>query len=215
MRLFQATFCIMMALTFAFTPQHCWSQTPAPALQTQFTLPLADKTTAKAVFLPTADSKVWLVYATPTGQIGLWTMQSATGPSPTPPPDPPVPPVPPVPPKPTSVSVITITETDQAPCPALVADYLSSTRSTYYAFTIAMVAEKNPPANSLTWIGRTAGKSYPYSFVATLEGKTLWEGPTPKKDSDFIAVIQKTITPTSVKTRCPGTFCPVEKVGAK
>ena len=70
------------------------AQTPAPAIKTQFALPLADKTTAQAVLLPMPTPGAWLVYATPTGKLGLWTM---TPTSPTPPPNPAPPPTPPPP----------------------------------------------------------------------------------------------------------------------
>jgi len=77
------------------------AQTPAPAVQTQFTLPLSDKTTATAVLLPTLNGQAFLVYATKTGQIGLWTMSPTTPPEPPPPEPTPVPPppnvVPPIP----------------------------------------------------------------------------------------------------------------------
>jgi hypothetical protein len=210
-----ATFCCLFSLWIGLSTQPSLGQTPAPALQTQFTLPLADKSIATAILLPTADGKAWLVYAAPTGRIGLWTLVPATSPSPTPPPEPPVPPVPPVPPKPTSVSVITITETDQATLPASVTDFLRSAKSTYFAFTVAMVSDPSPPANSLTWIGRSAGKTYPYTFVASLEGKTLWEGPTPKTGADFIEILQNILTPIGVRDICTGNSCPTRKARIK
>jgi hypothetical protein len=70
------------------------AQTPAPALQTPFSLPLTDKTTAQAVLLPTLNGQAFLVYATPTGRLGLWTM-SPTTPTPPPEPQPQPPPQPP------------------------------------------------------------------------------------------------------------------------
>jgi hypothetical protein len=210
MRQTHATFFCPLLLSIVLSTQPLLGQTQAPALETQFTLPLADKTTAQAVLLPTADGKVWLVYSTSTGQIGLWTMTPATSPSPPIPPTPPTPPIPPEPPKPVSVSVITVTETDPAPCPAQVADFLSANKSTYFAFTVAMVADKNPPANSLTWIGRTAGKSYPYSFVASHEGKTLWEGPTPTAAANFIMVIQSQMKTLARISSCSKGSCPTK-----
>lgn len=80
-------------LTFSLTGL-ALAQTPAPAAQVIFALPLADKTTAQAVLLPMPTPGAWLVYATPTGKLGLWTM---TPTSPTPPPDPSPPPTPPPP----------------------------------------------------------------------------------------------------------------------
>jgi hypothetical protein len=77
------------------------AQTAAPALQVPFTLPLADKTTAQAILLPMPTPGAWLVYATKTGQIGLWMMTPTAQPEPPPVPPTPVPPppnvVPPIP----------------------------------------------------------------------------------------------------------------------
>ena len=68
------------------------AQTTAPAVYQTFTLPLADKTTAQAFLLPTLEGRAFLVYATPTGKLGLWTMTPTNQ---TKPPDPPPPPPPP------------------------------------------------------------------------------------------------------------------------
>jgi len=78
----------------ALLPQATGAQTPAPAMQTPFQLPLTDKTTAQAVLLPTLNGQAFLVYATPTGRLGLWTM-SQTNPTPPPEPQPIPPPTPP------------------------------------------------------------------------------------------------------------------------
>jgi len=78
----------------ALLPQATGAQTPAPAMQTPFQLPLTDKTTAQAVLLPTLDGRAFLVYATKTGSLGLWTM-SQTNPTPPPEPQPIPPPTPP------------------------------------------------------------------------------------------------------------------------
>jgi hypothetical protein len=178
---------------------------------TRFALPLADKTSAQAVLLPTVNEKVWLVYSTPTGQIGLWTMTHETSPTPTPPIDPPSPPDPPVPPKPSSVSVITVSESTAVALPIAVAEFLDASKSTYHAFTIAMVSDSNPPPNALLWIGRTAGKTYPYSFVADQNGNILWEGKTPITSTSFLDLLEKFLTPKSKPRTCASGTCPSVK----
>lgn len=197
-----------LLFTTIVTPP-CWAQTPAPMASQQFALPLSDQTTATAVLLPSPEGRLTLVYATSTGKIGLWTLTpSPTPPSPTPV-DPPPSPTPVDPPPTAPVAVITITETTPAALPRAVAARLTATAGTYHAFTIAMVATKEPPANSLTWIGRTAGKSYPYTFLASRDhGKTLWQGPTPKTDADFIAVINTALHPPAARRSCVGPNSP-------
>jgi hypothetical protein len=85
--------CLSIALSI-LPAASALAQTPAPALHTQFSLPLADKTTAQAVLLPTLNGQAFLVYATPTGRLGLWTM-NPTHPAPPPDPQPPPQPQPP------------------------------------------------------------------------------------------------------------------------
>ena len=94
MHRFQTNVLLILLSLLSFCPELSRAQTPAPAIQQQFALPLADKTTATAVLLPMPTPGAWLVYATPTGKLGLWTMTPTTEP-PVPPPPVPPPPVPP------------------------------------------------------------------------------------------------------------------------
>lgn len=72
-----------------------------------------------------------------------------------------------------------------------------------------MVAEKNPPPNALIWIGRTAGKTYPYSFLAAPDGEILWQGQTPKTVAGFLAILNQPAPPIAVKPICPTNRCPL------
>ncbi len=178
MQTLRASFFSLLILFLALSTTPSWAQTPAPATETPFQLPLADKTTAQAVFLPTADGQAYLVYATKTGQIVFYHLTPASpNPTPIPPPDP----IPPA----TTVSVITITETDAAALPSCVQTHLDLTGGNYHAFTVAMVSETSPPANALQWIGRSAGKAYPYSFITSTTGDILWQGATPADAATF------------------------------
>lgn len=98
---------ILLSLLLSF-PVLSHGQTPAPAVQTQFALPLADKTTATAILLPMPTPGAWLVYATPSGKLGLFQVTPASpdpNPDPTPVPPTPVPPTP-VPPTPLPPNVL-------------------------------------------------------------------------------------------------------------
>ena len=86
-------FTFLLTVLLAAPTPHCTAKTPAIAPGQPFTVPLADKTTGQAVLLPAPNGQAWLVFSTPTGQIGLWTMSPGM---PTTPPTPPAPPVPPV-----------------------------------------------------------------------------------------------------------------------
>jgi hypothetical protein len=190
----------LFVLFIAFSTQSCCAQTPAPALQVQFSLPLADNMLATAMILPAANNTYHLVYATQTGQLVSYQL-IPNSPNPIPDPKPVV----------QSLSVITVTETDQAVVPTAISSFLTSTSSTYYAFTVAMVAEKAPPKNALLWIGRTAGKTLPYSFATSLDGKILWEGPTPIGGTAFLEILQRLVTRSTKITSCTGPFCPLQR----
>jgi hypothetical protein len=106
--------------------------------------------------------------------------------------------------------LITITETSPAPIGAAVKQRLAEIDASYYAFTEAMVADESPPANALKWIGRTAGKPKPYSYVTAADGSTLWEGPTPS-DAQLLAMFQPATAPQPTPTCCPDGGCPLTK----
>jgi len=73
----------ILALTILFT-----LQTPAPAPNQPFTLPLANGTTASAVILQGPAETLHLVYATKEGQLVFFTLTSHVNPIPPPPPTP-------------------------------------------------------------------------------------------------------------------------------
>jgi len=206
-----AIFACLFTLLIGLSTPRCLAQTPAPKPATFFLMPLADGSIATTVILPTTDEQAYLVYASPTGQIGLYLLTPA---SLIPPLDPPIPPTPPVPPpKPPQklASVITITETEPAPIGAEVDRAIRSANATYFAYTIEMVSMPNPPANSLKWIGLSAGRSYPYTFAATAAGVILWQGPTPTTAADFLAMLGNLQPSLAAADRCSGGSCPVPR----
>lgn len=198
----------LLALCLSFTAQSAGASdapTVAPAVGTYFSLPLADATQTRAILLQSPQSLPVLVYATPTGQLGLWTLTRADSPSP------PRPPVvdPPAPPRPsTNLSLITITAAEPATIPKEVGARLAALDSAFFAYTIAMVGEPNPPANSLTWIGRTANKELPYSFLADKSGVILWQGPTPTDAAGLLGLLPQPAKPAVRRLTCTGPNCP-------
>jgi hypothetical protein len=140
----------------------------------------------------------------------LWTLTSTNAPLPPPTPSPT-----PTPPTPTSdnLSFITVTETEPATIPPEVTAHLRATNSTYFAYTVAMVGDPSPPKNALTWIGLSAGKPLPYSFLARSDGSIIWQGTTPTT----AAAILKILTPSPTlpqRPDCrPGFSCPLRLRG--
>ena len=199
-------FCMCFALLVGQTT----AQTPAPAPNVSFAIPLTDKTTATAIVLPGPNTQAWLVYATPSGKLGLWIL-TPTSPTPQPEPPPPVPTPPPdPPPTPPPVdgpfSLITVTETTPATLPPAVAAFLTKTNSTYCAYTVAMVELRNPPPGALLWIGRTAGKTYPYSVVVRADQSIRWQGPTPQSQNDWLKLWEISSRPGE-QPACDGPTC--------
>ena len=85
------------AATAAATISRTAEPTPAPQPDSQFTIPLSDHTTATAAFLPAPDHRLYLIYATNSGQLVFYTLHRSI--------DPPPPPPPPPPPDPTTLKI--------------------------------------------------------------------------------------------------------------
>ena len=174
------------------------AQAPPPAQGLRFALPLADGSTAEAMFLPTPGTATQIVYATTSGKLGLWPTTTPPNPEPTPAPKPP--PTPDVP----SV-VVTISATEAETLPAEIAAYIAANGGSYSGFTVAMVATEKPPPDALKWIGRAAGKNLPYSFIATREGKIIVEGPTPASAAAWLQFWENKTTRAASP---PASTCP-------
>ena len=202
-----STLCLSVLLCAALTPP-CWGQTPAPALQTQFTLPLADQTTAAAVLLPTANGQAWLCYATQTGKIGLWILTPATTPpnpepQPIPPPVPPPPvppvPVPPVPvPQRLTIAVVEDPQTSTSEQRGVLANKtwrnLAGEKHDFRGIIPVDVIEKGtgkPPASLVPFLNAAKGRMLPWVMFGSATGIILWEGPLPATSAELIALIHK------------------------
>jgi hypothetical protein len=171
--------------------------TPTIAPKVPFAVPLTTGQAGQALLLPIDDKQAYLVYSAPTGQIGFYRLTSDL-----------TPPVTPPTPTPAVAAVITITESTAAELPAAVAQRLTAISATYHSFTVAMVADDAPPENALLWIGRSAGKPYPYTFIVRGDGTIQWEGPTPQTDAAFLALLDKPTTTPAAARCCPTGTCP-------
>jgi hypothetical protein len=203
-------FCLL-TLSLAAWTLPCVAQTPSIAPALPFTVPLTNNQTGQAVLLQIDATQAWLVCTDKTGQIAFYRMTTSPSPGPGPSPQPPTPPTPPTPPPAKAAAIITVTDSDPAQLPAAVAAYATNAGLTYAAFTVAMVADPQPPPNALTWIGRTAGKKYPYTFVAATDGAILWQGQTPPTSDNFLSVLRNVAPTTSkpVAADCPD--CPPQR----
>jgi hypothetical protein len=181
------TFVLCLLLVTANASAIFSQSTVTPADYKNFALPLSDGSEGKAIFLPTADGRRFLVYSTPTGQIGFLTTGTATiDPSPTPTP------VPTPTPTPVAVKlqVITVAKTEAEKIPAEVEQYLTAGSGTYSAFWTEQVLDENTETIALRWIGLSAGHNYPYTFIADESGKILWQGETPSTSKTFIELLK-------------------------
>jgi hypothetical protein len=199
--------CFLLLSLIGLQDNAALSQTPAPAVQTSFQITLTDKTTATSIFLPIKDGQVYLVYATSAGKLGVYYL---TPTQPIPPPEPPV--------IITSVNVIMITETTPATANTELQTFLAQKKGKFNAYTVSSVGEADPPAEALKWVGRTAGKTYPYTFAIDQSENIIWEGTTPNTTAELIARISgvkieqppaaKPPPPINPSNTCPGGVCP-------
>jgi hypothetical protein len=173
------------------------AQTPAPAIQTQFVLPLADKTTATAILLPAADDQVWLVYATRTGQISLWTM-SPTSPEPSPTPPTPTPPTPPPTPTKLTIAIVEDPEKTTAEQRHVLTDdawrNVATQKHDMRGIIPIDIKEANtgkPPPALVPFLEATKGKPLPWVLLYNQTGSILWEGPLPSSGEALANLINK------------------------
>jgi hypothetical protein len=188
---------LLLAILALTTANASFAETASPLPASPFSIPMTDKTTATAMFLPAPNGATYLVIATPTGKLGFWTMTATTPPNDPTPLDPIKPPVDPPKPAPTLARLVTITTTTPAAIAADVAAALAAKKATYSAYTIAQVAQPDTTADALTWIGKSAGKTLPYSFAVDTAGHTIAEGPTPTTAAAMTAFLTNQV-PTAI-----------------
>ena len=202
----------LLPFLFTLSAPIGYAQTPAPATQTTFALPLADDTQATAAFLPTQAGDAYLIYATPTGKLGFYLMSpttprptpTPTPPSPTPPPDPtPVPP-----PTPTTIKLIVVGDAAPPSIDATTSAYATQHGDTIATYSVAMVSEPTPAKSALHWIGLTAGKTYPYAFIANAKDDILWQGQLPADQTTLTATIDTVTNRVSQTRPCTTGHCP-------
>jgi hypothetical protein len=179
MRIVMKIIMVTVVLCWILAPTYCQCQIPSPTTNQVFMLPLSDGTSAEGMFLQTPSAALWLVYATPAGKLGFWTLTQST-------------PTPPTPPPPDRViaHVVTIAEDEPAQIPPGAATEIAAAKADYNSYTISMVSSDDPPENALFWIGKSAGKKYPYTFLADKNNNVLWQGATPETEEAWAAILK-------------------------
>ena len=173
------------------------SQTPAPATNVPFVLPLADGSTAQARLLPTHDGEAWLVYATSSGKLGIFYL-SPTKPDPGPnPPPPPPPPPPPVPTK-LTIAIIENPATTTQEQRQVLADpawrQAAAGKHTQLGIIPNDVIDKStgqPPARLVPFLDRAKLHNLPWIIFTNAAGTIVWEGTVPTTAAELAALIAK------------------------
>jgi hypothetical protein len=170
-----------------------WSQTPAPALQKSFSLPLTDGTTATAMIMPGPPGQSWLVYAAKDGKLGTyWLTPTDPGPGPKP-----VPPVPPIPQRLTIVIVEDPVTTTQAERQIL-ADPTWRTPAAAKHNMLGIIPNDlidketgQPPQRLAGFLDRAKLHNLPWIMLTGQAGTILWEGQVPTTAAELIALIKR------------------------
>jgi len=169
------------------------AQTPNPALQTPFVLPLSDGTIAQAQILPGPNAQAYLVYATKTGQLGLWTMTQT---DPTPPPDP----IPPIPPQPTKLKIAIVENpatTTQAQRSVLASkswrDLVVDRHELVGVIPNDVIDKRTdqPPPRLAPFLDRAKQHNLPWIMFTDEQGNIIWEGQVPTTASELSNLIKQ------------------------
>ena len=180
------------------------AQTPTPVVEIQFQLQLSDQTQAQAIFLPTLEGKMYLVYATNSGLMGIWTMTPTTSPIPVHPVPPnPVPPTPPVPPIPPVTQKLFIgivedpRETTLQQKTVLINKEWRELATTHHTFTglipldIIEKGTNKPPASLVPFLNAAKGRELPCLIMFNQNMSLLYAGKIPVTPAEITALIRK------------------------
>jgi len=198
----------LLPCLFAILTGQALAQTPAPAIHTRFALPLADKTTAMAVLLPTQDSQAWLVYATPNGKIGLYLLTPTT-PTPPPEPTPPVPPVPPPVPTRLTIAIVEDPSTTTQEQRGILSDStwrdIAKSKHDFIGIIPNDIKDARtglPPAWLTPFLNRA--KLHRLPWVIFTDGSTgiVWEGELPDSSAALADLISKYGAPPHANPYC-------------
>lgn len=165
----------------------------SPKTGTPFQLPLTDETTVQTVLLPIDGTTLYLVYATRTGNLGLWTMTKGTTIDPVPP-DPPVPPIDEI----LSIAVIedpldsSIEEVNTLADPGW-RGYANANHNFIGIIPNDVIdfRTKKPPAFLFPFLVLAKGKDLPYLVILRSDGTVYWQGHLPKTPAEIIELIRK------------------------
>lgn len=185
-----SVFCLLVLSTALLTPL-CWGQTPAPAANKEFNLPLADGTTGTALILPTSEGQAYLVYTTPTGKLGSYLMKTGTTPNPVDPPPTPTP-------TPTRLTIAIVEDpatTTAQQRAILAAPAWRGLANEQHAFLgiipndLKEAKTGQPPALLAPFLNRSKGHALPWVMLYDSAGNLFWEGPLPTTAQAMTALL--------------------------
>jgi hypothetical protein len=175
------------------TAQAAIGQTPAPARNKMFQLPLSDGTTANAVVIPTIEGNASLVYATAKGELVIYyLMKNEVNPEPKP-----NPPPPPIPQKLTIAIVEDVTKTTDDQLRVLSSlewRNLAADNHNFLGIIPQGVIDKKTgkvPAKLDPFLKRSEGHVLPWLMFAGANGSILFEATLPQTSAEIISLIHK------------------------
>lgn len=185
--------CCLSILLTAISTLNALAQTPSPAGNTPFNIPLSDSTTAQARILPTTDGAAYLVYATKQAQLGLWLL-TPTDHQPLPPPEPT--------PTPTPTKLQIAIVEDPAATTQKQRWVISSNLWRDYArqkHTIKGIIPTNlidketgrPPADLSPFLDRAKNQILPYLILYDHDGNPVWTGTMPEDPATILSIIKQ------------------------
>lgn len=92
-----------------------------------------------------------------------------------------------------------------------IAAHLAAINCAHTAYAVADLEIAAPTRDCLHWIGLSAGKHYPYTFLVAGDGRILWKGNLPPLAADAIPIIDDPTRNRSIQTPyCPTGGCPLQ-----
>jgi hypothetical protein len=186
-------FLSLLTITGLAAGNRVMAQSPVPANEQQFQVPLSDGTTGTGMFCWMPDGSGVFVASSPSGKIILLKFQK---PSPTPTPEPPTPPQP-VTQKLTIGIVEDVRATTIAEKEVMIDKEWRDLTVKYHTFVGIIphnLKELSPaPVKPLLvpFLARAQGKRLPWVVMLGVGTEVVWDGPLPATPAEMIALIKK------------------------
>lgn len=185
--------CSLLILSLSLTTGSYANEPPDPATRSTFTLPLQNGKEATAELLPVTSDQMYLVYATPTGELGVWTLSRSVDPIP---PDP----IPPVPPFPTKLFIAVVENpltTSQAQRHVLADPGWRKKAIESHNFLGVVPSDLvdketgGPPAHLRPFLKQAASRKLPWLIMCDQSGRIVFESEVPETVEEMEALIPR------------------------